>query len=267
MIAFSSSLVRAVLYVCQMATKRALPDDRDKLKRKVDCTRASMRMADPFKSVSSIPEDVESALQWQAGMSSEQIIREREATLCYLESIGQSMWDDGLCQAWFADSTDEIRAVSRTVNGPLLSLLAKSVGHCDQGCVEFFRKGAPLYGELEHSGALGAPKDCTAEVSVEALRADCQRSNVLLVESLREDQFSKDLMELTRHDAAMDRMTPPRPINECDIAGLRLCPRFGVEQGIRPDGTRKVRAVDNMSWAARDGNGRISKKGHESGEH
>ena len=258
--AFSSSLVRALLHVCLMAMKRALPDDKDKLKRKVEFTRASLRMRDPFKLANSIPEDVESALKWQAGKSSEQVIREREATLCYLEATGKSMWDKGLCEAWFADCTDEIRAVSCTVNGPLLAYLASSVGYCDQSCVEFFRKGAPLYGELEHSGALGAPKDCTAEVSVDALRADCQRSNVLLVESLREDEFSKELMELTRQDAAMDRMTPPRPITECDMAGLRLCPRFGVEQGLRPDGTQKVRAVDNLSFAAREGDGRISKK-------
>ena len=202
-----------------MAMKRALPDDKDKLERKVEFTRASLRMKDPFKSASSIPEDVESALKWQAGKSSEQVIRERETTLCDLEATGQYMRDEGLCEAWFADCPDEIRAVSRTVNGPLLAYLATYFGYCDLKRVEFFRKGAPLYGELENSGALGAPKGCTAEVSVDALRADCQRSNVLLVDSLREDEFSKDLMELTRHDAAMTRKTPPRPITECDITG------------------------------------------------
>mgnify|MGYP003331768291 CR=1 FL=1 len=29
-----------------------------------------------------------------------------------------------------------------------------------------------------------------------------------------------------------------------------LCGRFGVEQGLKEDGTVKVRAIDNMSWSA-----------------
>ena len=39
-------------------------------------------------------------------------------------------------------------------------------------------------------------------------------------------------------------------MSECDLHTVRLHPRFGVEQGKRPDGTVKVRSVDNYSWHA-----------------
>ena len=31
------------------------------------------------------------------------------------------------------------------------------------------------------------------------------------------------------------------------------CPRFGVVQGVRPDGTTKLRAVDHFSWSCAGG--------------
>ena len=32
-----------------------------------------------------------------------------------------------------------------------------------------------------------------------------------------------------------------------------LAPRFGVEQGVKPDGSVKIRAVDNFSWSHSQG--------------
>ena len=34
---------------------------------------------------------------------------------------------------------------------------------------------------------------------------------------------------------------------------VRLVPRFAVEQGVQPDGTKKLRAVDHYSWSPRRG--------------
>ena len=36
---------------------------------------------------------------------------------------------------------------------------------------------------------------------------------------------------------------------------VRMVPRFAVEQGTKEDGSRKLRAVDHMSWAARSTSG------------
>ena len=38
-------------------------------------------------------------------------------------------------------------------------------------------------------------------------------------------------------------------VEQCDLSTVRVHPRFSVEQGVREDGTKKIRAVDNFSWA------------------
>ena len=42
-------------------------------------------------------------------------------------------------------------------------------------------------------------------------------------------------------------MTQPRLAHECDLAAITLSPRFSVEQGKKPDGSLKVRPVDDMT--------------------
>ncbi len=44
----------------------------------------------------------------------------------------------------------------------------------------------------------------------------------------------------------------PAPASHFDLEAVRLHPRFSVEQGVREDGTAKVRAVDHLSWSAPD---------------
>ena len=55
---------------------------------------------------------------------------------------------------------------------------------------------------------------------------------------------------MTVEDGRKGRMTWPVRAQEANLDEIRLCPRFGVQQGVREDGTTKVRAVDNMSWCA-----------------
>ena len=79
-----------------------------------------------------------------------------------------------------------------------------------------------------------------------------QRSNNELLASLKQDDFSAELLALTVKDAKLGRMSMPMPVEEFhekDLHSLLLAPRFGVEQGLKDDGSVKVRAVDNFSWS------------------
>ena len=78
------------------------------------------------------------------------------------------------------------------------------------------------------------------------------------MKDLMPDDLGHELLRITRADASMGRMTEPRPYAECDTSGLLLHPRFAVQQA-RTDGSIKVRAVDDMSWAKIEGP-RCSKK-------
>ena len=111
--------------------------------------------------------------------------------------------------------------------------------------------GAPLFGLLERSG-VGAAVEGAPPPDVALLWQRRQRSNGELLASLKQDEFSAELMALTAKDARLGRMSWPVPVEEFseqDLNALLLAPRFGVEQGLKDDGSVKVRAVDNFSWS------------------
>ena len=58
-----------------------------------------------------------------------------------------------------------MREIAGSVNGPMLELLAEAVEHPDKNCVDFFRYGAELYGELPICG-LGDAKVCVFRLHV-----------------------------------------------------------------------------------------------------
>ena len=54
------------------------------------------------------------------------------------------MWSNGSCKAWLQYGDEHIQGVAKTVNGPMLHDLAKSVGYQDMQCVEMLRRGVTL---------------------------------------------------------------------------------------------------------------------------
>ena len=93
-----------------------------------------------------------------------------------------------------------------------------------------------------------------------ANKSQCWDSNVELLESLREDSNSHALHELAKQDHALGRMSMPVPVESIDLCSARLVPRFGVEQGLKPDGSVKIRAVDHFSSSASHGKKRKRSK-------
>ena len=110
--------------------------------------------------------------------------------------------------------------------------------------------GAALLGDLQCSG-IGTPLTYTECKPVDELWQARAESNVALLSELREDAHATELLAMTQEDARLGRMTPPVPITEAGAIDCLLSPRFAVEQA-KPDGSIKLRAVDNFSWA--DGN-------------
>ena len=109
--------------------------------------------------------------------------------------------------------------------------------------------GVPFFGMLDKCN-LGQEAECAEPCSMEELRRDCARSNALLLEQLHESEYSAELLELTRADAALGRMSMPVPVEDVDLSSIRLAPRFAVVQGEHEDGRPKVRPVDHFSWSA-----------------
>ena len=113
----------------------------------------------------------------------------------------------------------------------------------------------------------GTPLEEVCRAPVEALLRDRVVRNTRLVKGLREDPQSDELLRLCLSDAEAGRMRCPRSIMDADLQGVALSPRFGVEQGglvlflsrtrsrgavplcagTKPDGSLKVRPIDDMT--------------------
>ena len=81
----------------------------------------------------------------------------------------------------------------------------------------------------------------------------CKASNEELFSQLRSDVNEEQLHQIACDDAAMHRMSFPVRAEPGITGKVLCCPRFGVEQGVRPDGTLKLRAVDHFSWSHANG--------------
>lgn len=223
----------------------------------------------PFDVKKELDDDVQSALQWIGQRSAEQVRAERERITSDIERQGARMWESGACDAWLNKCSHGAREVVKGVNGPMFNKLATSVAFDDMQAIQAFREGAaffavlvllymhlvyvlagvPFFGMLDKCN-LGQAAECAEPCSMEALRSDCARSNALLLEQLHESEFSAELLELTRADAALGRMSMPVPVEDVDLNSIRLSPRFAVVQGEHEDGRPKVRPVDHFSWSA-----------------
>ena len=117
----------------------------------------------------------------------------------------------GESRRWYSEADDAVMRVASGVNGALLERLARATDYWDCECVEFFRKGAPMYGVLPASGN-GVPQKFAKASSVEELLSSALANNLKLVKSLKEDKHCEALSEATCNDAALRRMTLPVPV-------------------------------------------------------
>ena len=81
-----------------------------------------------------------------------------------------------------------------------------------------------------------------------ALEQTCAASNRDILGRLKEDvEHSDELFRLTCADSDMHRMTPLLHYDELDLNNVRISQRFAVAQGVREDGSPKVRCVDSCT--------------------
>ena len=125
--------------------------------------------------------------------------------------------------------------------------MAKKVLHHDRDCVNLFREGGPLLGTLCYTGN-GTQISLPEHASIPALLEQCSRCNSALFAAVKEDEaHSLDLVKLCVDDANLGRMSFPKIAGHVDLDGRVFSPRFCIEQGVRADGTQKLRAVDDFT--------------------
>ena len=117
-----------------------------------------------------------------------------------------------------------------------------------------------MIGQIDRSG-VGTPTfpgNIKKENDLWNARAEHNRK---MIGQLREDEHATWLHDATIADAALNRMSEPKRIEDYDISELLLQPRFAVAQ-IKPDRSIKLRAVDHFSWCPSGGEKDDSVNGH-----
>ena len=133
---------------------------------------------------------------------------------------------------------------------------------CVYTCVNFFLLhmsiGAKIWGNLPKTG-IGNPIQVVNQRVKDNLKDECLLHNKTLLENMVQDRLHQELMEVTCKDASLGRMSKPVLAQELDLTQIRLHPRFAVDQGVRSNGKRKIRAVDHFSWSCH-GNSKKKRK-------
>ena len=200
----------------------------------------------PFESRTALPQDVLDAARWSLARSPAEVVRRREQIMCKIEKAAAELRESGQVANWAKRATPSVARVAEGVNGPLFEKLLKLAGWCDPAVVDFFVQGAPLVGALPRSGVGWAGGE-EAPVPVADPLVGAKKKNERMVARSRCDEFAEDLFDLTLQDAELGRMSVPQPLESVDMARSVVTPRFAVAQGLRPDGSRKIRAVDDCT--------------------
>lgn len=124
--------------------------------------------------------------------------------------------------------------------------LAKSINYHDLGCVEFFRKGAPLYGTLEPVGE-GAPITAPIPTHPKVLGQKVPQVFERVVASRsKPDEHHEELTRQAIEEAREGKIVGPLQARDAINCGWLVSPRFAVAK-TKEDGTVKVRPVDDCT--------------------
>jgi len=213
--------------VCAFLLQNVLVDEMKKDNMKLAFVTQHFNAESPFIDKRVMDVDVQRALSWAAGKEPQEIMRYREGVVSTLEAISKQQWLSGECDAWLDDCEHGARDVVKGVNGPMLTDLAKAAAYNDLEAIDAFKTGASFYGVLDVC-SIGEQIEYIIPEPMDELYWDCERSNHELLEQLKTSEHADELLELTRADAKLGRMTMPVPIEEIELDKIRLCRRFAV---------------------------------------
>ena len=103
-------------------------------------------------------------------MSNKEVIEFREKVVERVEHLSQQMWESGDVARWMSGADPWIQKICCHVNGPLMQILGREAGYEDVACVDLFREGAQLAGDLPSQGE--ATCKAVATMSVSELKAN-----------------------------------------------------------------------------------------------
>ncbi len=129
--------------------------------------------------------------------------------------------NSGECDKWLAGASPATKKLAATVNGPLMHMLATSIGHVDAGCVEMFREGCQSRaqrGMCAFASCLLSPGAPLYDDGAEEMMSNCCASNGELLASIRQDDNEEELHKIALEDWEKDRMSEPVRASKVDTS-------------------------------------------------
>ena len=210
--------------------------------RKIQFTAQAVTSPCPLHERRSCHEEVAGAIQWESARTDAEIIEAREAATQAILQRGHEYRANGQADAWLAGADAIIRGVSRDVNGPLLEWGCKVAGVDNTSSVQTFHLGASVVGSCGPSGVRSPTDKYRHRKSAGPMPENGFRErNVKLLNSLRDDPHSQDLLDATVKDQKLGRMGPFVDPSTVDLDTNLIARRFAVVQG------EKVRPCDDES--------------------
>ena len=112
-------------------------------------------------------------------------------------------------------------------------------------------------GELPASGTCVAtehePTKETMTQKLDWLQDNLGKQNWKSLRELQPDKCADTLMQEILEEAKLGRIEAPKEVGEVNLNQTLITKRFGIEQGIRKDGTIKIRAIDDASASGLNG--------------
>ena len=82
---------------------------------------------------------------------------------------------------------------------------------------------------------------------LEELRTNRADKNRKILEALKPDDNAEELLKQCKTEYDLGQLGPVTKIEDLDLNNVTISPRFGVEQGLKPDGSLKLRPCDDLT--------------------
>jgi hypothetical protein len=208
-----------------------------------------MRKGTVHECTKQLPDDIRACVRDRSQFSNEEIMQFREEQLRRVAKLAQSFIDSGEVDTWFKDADPATRHICRNVNAHFLKrslriLVTLMLSTCLDSAVRFMAICLLCQSVLSPKKASNRRIACK-DMCIISKRA--QQQNARFIATLQLSEFVNDILEATVKDAEESRMSLPSPASQTDLDTVLLSRRFVVVQGIRPDGSLKLRVVDDAT--------------------
>jgi len=191
-----------------------------------------------------IDDDLRTAMEWESRRPPGHAMQERDQIMTSIEKRAEKLRISGEHQKWVRRVDPDAGPLVSDISRTLLCELLEEVGE-DAAPLRRDLSGFPMVGTIPGSGRGTPVENAQPILDRPTLESEMRSRNEQLLSTLHQDKHSEFLFDDMQKDWKLHRMTEPVPVAEVNLDRCLLSRRFSREQGLKPDGSLRLRAVDD----------------------